>query len=429
MQYSYEWYVYNQTSMCQNWRLKWGNGVRNSDPYEEWDDGNTFDYDGWSHKWVVELGYICNGGTASTPDNWIENQFMPKATLQVLSNNNLLLKFNDTIASTAITENDIYIAIYGSLSYYNFSWTATFQNSSTILVNMNINSIITGNGEDIYVEFPYSNNLKSIYSHRQTNPDIVLKGALNEIKSTQSSSSIGQTTLYIYLFSVLITVVSSFGGNSMELMWVFTNTLQLIYYISVINVNFPDIVNFFFPYVQIWNANNPYLSDASYLIFPESKFSDFSEGNNIGHTSFYVNCSDKIPWLIPVIFLFIFVKLTDYWKPKENQKKLKYFLKLVGKLKYDFFLRISIELELEVAFNAIVNIYFVSRYIIFYSTTFYRCTMWFHLYLQSYLSFSDLHQWCLQLILFTPGGKFLKNHLTNLRISLVCFEKFVSEMK
>ena len=86
--------------MWQKWRLKWGNGVRNSDPYEDWDDGNTFDYDGWSHSWTIERGYICSGGTSTTQDTCIENQFMPTATLQVLSDNSLKISFNDTTCLT-----------------------------------------------------------------------------------------------------------------------------------------------------------------------------------------------------------------------------------------------------------------------------------------------------------------------------------------
>ena len=49
-----------------------------------------------------------------------------------MSNNDLLITFNDTIANVAITDNDLYISIYGPLSSYSFSWTATFQTSTTI---------------------------------------------------------------------------------------------------------------------------------------------------------------------------------------------------------------------------------------------------------------------------------------------------------
>ena len=176
---------------------------------------------------------------------------MPSATLQVLSSNNLIIKFNDTITNINPSEDDLYIAIYGPLTSYDFSWTASFKDSSTLAVNMKINSDITGVNEKVYVEFPYSNKFISVYSLRQTNPDIILSEYLNKEVNTSTSSILGQATLYIYLISIAISFISSFGGNSMELMWIFTNYLQLIYYLSAINVNFPDIIDMYFPYVQI----------------------------------------------------------------------------------------------------------------------------------------------------------------------------------
>ena len=107
---------------------------------------------------------------------------MPSATFQVLTNNNLIIKFNDTITNINPTDEDLYIVIYGPLTSYEFTWTASFQDSSTLIVKMDISSEITGSGEKIYVEFPYSNNLWSIYSLRQTSPEISLSGVLNEIK-------------------------------------------------------------------------------------------------------------------------------------------------------------------------------------------------------------------------------------------------------
>ena len=107
---------------------------------------------------------------------------MPSATLQVLSNINLIIKFNDTITNINSGEDDLYIAIYGPLRSYDFSWSASFKDSSTLVVNMKINSDITGVGEKVYVEFPYSNKLLSTYSLRQTNLDIVLSSTLYEIK-------------------------------------------------------------------------------------------------------------------------------------------------------------------------------------------------------------------------------------------------------
>ena len=139
------------------------------------------------------------------------------------------------------------IVIYGPLSFYEFKWKASFQDSSTLLVNMEISSEIKGQGEKIYVEFPNSNNLRSIYSLRQTSPEISLNGFLNAENNSKGVNLFGQATMFIFLGSVLISVLSSFGGNSMELMWIFTNYLQLIYYSNILiknlNINTKTLIN------------------------------------------------------------------------------------------------------------------------------------------------------------------------------------------
>ena len=139
-----------------------------------------------------------------------------------------------------------------------------------------------------------------------------------------------------------------------------TNYLQLIYYLSAINVNFPDIIDMYFPYVQIWNANNPYFSSLSYMIIPQSKFTRGDVNNSIGAKAFYVSASDKLPWLLPIVFLFWLIKLSDFWNHSSSTWWMKFVCKLIELLKYNFFLRMCIELELEICFNAVVNIYFVS---------------------------------------------------------------------
>ena len=211
IQYGYEWNIDNLITKWQKWIIKWGNGFRvESDPNsppEQCDDGNTFDYDGCSHTWTIELGFVCNGGSPTSKDTCIENQFMPSATLQVLSSNNLIIKFNDTITNINPSEDDLYIAIYGPLTSYDFSWTASFKNTSTLVVNMKINSDITGVSEKVYVEFPYSNKFISVYSLRQTNPDIILSEYLNKEVNTSTSSILGQATLYIYLISIAISFI------------------------------------------------------------------------------------------------------------------------------------------------------------------------------------------------------------------------------
>ena len=140
--------------------LIWGNGVIDNSG-EQWDDGNHYNFDGCSTDCQVEKGFVCTDGSSTTVTNWLENQFMPKGSLQVLANNDLIIRFNDTITIVDPNKDDLYIVIYGPLTSYEFTWTAKFQDESTLLVNMDISSEITGKGETIYVEFLYTNRLTS----------------------------------------------------------------------------------------------------------------------------------------------------------------------------------------------------------------------------------------------------------------------------
>lgn len=249
--------------------FKCGNGYVETD--EKWDDSNLFDYDGCDSNWVVEPGFICIEGSLTTPTKWVENEFMPDATLTVLQTNDLLIRFNDTISETTISNNDLNIRIYGSSLYYVFNWTAEYMDKSSVQVYMNIQSKIYG-GESILVDFVNTNKFKSVYSKRGVNPK-ELAGKLFENKGSESSSdSLGQTAMILFLFSLFIALISSFGGNSMEMTWNLMNTLQLLFYLSYVYVNFPEHLSQFFGYLKYANAENQYLSSLTFWIVSRDNF-------------------------------------------------------------------------------------------------------------------------------------------------------------
>lgn len=259
-----------------------------------------------------------------------------------------------------ITQDDLYIRIYGSQLSYNFEWTASYSDSSTVEVDVTISSAILGDkNEVIVVEFPYPNTFKSIYSERGVNPETQLTGYLVKSGSVATSKSVGQTTIYIFAVSIFLALLSSFGGNSMEMMWWLTNTLQLAYFLSKVNVNFPDQVVSFFDYLKFTNANNNYMSDFAFLMISEDKFKRGDVNERMGSKVFYISWSDKIPWTIGVIIFFVIIKIVDHLKYKPERKCLNFLAKLFDYFKYDFFIRMSMEVFLEINFNAILNMYFI----------------------------------------------------------------------
>ena len=55
-----------------SWSEIWGDGKRFNLIATYWDDGNTSNGDGCSSNWSIETGWICSGGTLTSPDSWSE---------------------------------------------------------------------------------------------------------------------------------------------------------------------------------------------------------------------------------------------------------------------------------------------------------------------------------------------------------------------
>ena len=224
----------------------------------------------------------------------------------------MLITFNDTLYVNTIQTSDISIKVYGPENSYDFSWTAEYEDSSNVLVTMNFVSSLKGfQQETIVIDFINRDNFKSIYSKRGVNP-AELSGYLNEYAGSQvSSEALGQTAAIIFLSSVGLALISSFGGNSMEMMWNLMNTLQLMYFLSYIYCEFPTHLEEFFTYLKYANPENEFLSYVTLVIIPESHFQRGTVNDRIGDKAFWVNSADKVPILVIFLIAFLFTLLFD----------------------------------------------------------------------------------------------------------------------
>lgn len=275
------------------------------------------------------------------------------------ADNNAVITFDQNMQNTSISNTDLYLQVYGSEPSYEFEWTAVFTSETTISVTINYITEITGQ-EELYVEFPITNQIRS-FSNMSVELDTYMIEKLGKIEVSSGAVSFGQTTLLLFVSSIFVTVISSFGGNSMEMFWKFTNTLQLIYFMSMVNVYYPDALSNYFPYLQISSADNPFFRTLSYLIVSDEHFTRGDINDKMGAKSFYVSCADKLPIAIPLLLLFIFIKLFDFVTCKEGPKCIQTFRKFLTFFKWDFYIRIAMELTLELSFGAMVNIIDVSE--------------------------------------------------------------------
>lgn len=278
----------------------------------------------------------------------------------VTVDNNLDITFNDTLYKAEIANSDLRISVYGPENTYSFSWTPIFVDTKSVYINTNFISSLKGfNQEQVVVEFINRDKFKSIYSKRGVNPQ-ELKGYLYPFTGSEASSeSIGQTAMMIFLISVGLTVISSFGGNSMEMMWNLMNTLQLIFFLSYVHVNFPTHVVEFFDFLKYANAENVYLKYVTLKMVPEDKFTRGAVNERLGDKVFYLNSADKVPVLILLFVALLLTVFFDLIKAQKRGKCVRVTFKVFEHLKYNFFIRFGMEVFLELTINAVINIYWV----------------------------------------------------------------------
>jgi hypothetical protein len=237
---------------------------------------------------------------------------MPTATLYVETTNDLVIIFNDTMKTDTIDSTDLEIDVYGSVSYYEFSWAAEYIDNKTIEIQTKFVTPLLGNqNEQVVVKFITPEKFLSAESSRSVNKKVQLSGYLFNQDSTTASKSLGQTTMIVFFVSVGVAVISSFGGNSMEIMWNLMNTLQLMYFLSFINVNFPELMSEMFKYLKYANADNEYMKKFTFLLIPEDKFERGEVNEKLGDKAFYVNSADKVPIIFIMFFFFVFVFALD----------------------------------------------------------------------------------------------------------------------
>lgn len=143
---------------------------------------------------------------------------------------------------------------------------------------------------------------------------------MNKQEESAATETAGKTAVYLLLVSFGISVLSSFGGNSMEMMWNLMNVLQMFSFLLYTFVRYPDNVNSLFEYLSYANAENEYLSKLSFLLIPEDKFMRGDVNHKIGAKTFYVSSADKLPLMIGVVIILITVLLFDLCKCKKTNK-------------------------------------------------------------------------------------------------------------
>jgi cysteine-rich repeat protein len=229
------WSWTDDIKKLSHWEYLCGNSKRDHVD-EEWDDGNNVDHDGCTNCKVDER-YQCVGGSPTTMDSC---SIKPTAELEEISiQNELTIKFSQPIQIISL-DSALGLTITGPVSPYKFTYTKKFKDNTTLLVNITMTSPMQGNKEDIYTlnfdttQFITSKNINLLTE--------TLTGPLHKIKMMDEVvGGIGSSMNSVMgvTFATLIGTNIMFG-QSTELMWAFMNIIQIIYFFPLLMLYFPD---------------------------------------------------------------------------------------------------------------------------------------------------------------------------------------------
>ena len=174
--------------------------------------------------------------------------------------------------------------------------------------------LITEVDEVILIYFSEVNAYKNIYgipieSYTSISFNYHSSSASNEIEATNEGFA------YAFIITLLLSLsVSVMTGDSMELMWSCANSLQMIFYISVLNLYYNSDLKELFKFMTYSNYDNPGTKFLSEVIFSKIDFNDSPlnkrfEDSGIMSKNILQNSFDKILMILILILSMMFVYL------------------------------------------------------------------------------------------------------------------------
>ena len=105
---------------------------------------------------------------------------------------------------------------------------------------------------------------------RNFNPENGLSGYPDPTYEESNTKTVAQNAMYLFVFSLIITLLSSFGDYSVEIMWELMNKFQSIYYVNYIFAVFQTDLEIVFDLPSWANVDNEYLAMLTFAILPKA---------------------------------------------------------------------------------------------------------------------------------------------------------------
>lgn len=182
------------------------------------------------------------------------------------------------------------------------------------------------------------------------------------LDASGASENGGAGASYTFIFTVVISFgVSVLTGGSMELMWSLANTLQILFFFSLLSLHFTTDLKTVFSFMSYSNFSNPlteYITEKVFISFNliNIAVTDQFDGIGLSSTNILVNAMDKIVMVfLLIVTAIILAILASLLKSKAN-----WYAKLIKKvdkaIRYESLTRFIVELSLNLTVTALINI-------------------------------------------------------------------------
>lgn len=210
----------------------------------------------------------------------------------------------------ALTDLDFIADMVGPSEPYVVSWDSNFVDDQLIITFSCSPPILGGLGEILVIEFINVNAYKSVHLI-PISSNKIFKFEIPEVPPSATSQTAKGGASYTFIFTMGISIgISLLTGGSMELMWSLANTLQIIFFFSMLNLYYSSDLLSVFSFMSYSNFDNPITSYISKglvggLNLITSPVNGKFSSSGFNSTDIISNSMDKIMIILLLILLIL----------------------------------------------------------------------------------------------------------------------------
>lgn len=274
--------------------------------------------------------------------------------------------FNTEMQDLEIGDLDLNFVINGPESPYTVSWKSEFVDDFNFKISYSCSPPLVGvPGEEIVIEIFSSLSFVSQEGTKMVEAQIMTMD-VSDPNSSQGAEAASSGAAVAFIIGLVVSVgVSVLTGGSIELMWSFTNTLQVLFFYGLMNLYFSSDLKSVFEFMSYSNFKNPLrdiISDfiSKYIDIPGSPISANFEEMGFPQTNIIANSIDKLLVLSLIIACMVAVVVIIKYTKDYDNKYTRFLQKLDVSIRFNSVGRFMLELMLYMAISCMITVVYGS---------------------------------------------------------------------